>query len=308
MMRRPAVEWPTIFLAVGIYSSWLLLTSFHASIPGLLLFLLGGALIAWHSSFQHEVVHGHPTRFHSLNMVFGFPPLSLWLPFELYRTSHRLHHKDDRLTDPLDDPESKYLAHDTWQQWSPFERLVETLHTPLIGRVILGPILMIGRFLSTEISSFARGNLLHVRIWLIHLVAVSLLLVWLEQVCKLSFLEYLFYFVYPGTAILVLRSFAEHRAATNIPYRTAIVENASLFGFLFLNNNLHAVHHRFPGASWYVLPKLYRLNRDTFLNANGSLVYNGYGEIIEKFLFKRHDDIVHPFSSTSEDNHLEVWK
>ncbi len=299
-MRRPSVEWPTVFLAVGVYGSWLLLTSFHAIIPGWLLFSLGGALIACHSSFQHEVVHGHPTRFHSLNMIFGFPPISFWLPFELYRSSHRLHHKDDRLTDPLDDPESKYVDHDTWQKLSRFERFVETLHTPLIGRILLGPFLMIGRFLWSEISFVAKGNLQHGRVWLIHSFAVSLLWVWLEQICKLSLANYLLYFVYPGTAILVLRSFAEHRASTNIPYRTAIVENASLFGFLFLNNNLHAVHHRFPGASWYVLPKLYQLNRDTFLKANGSLVYNGYGEIIAKFLFKKHDDIVHPFLSTSD--------
>jgi fatty acid desaturase len=300
MMRRPVIEWPTVTLAVGIYASWLLLTAFHASLPSWLLFLLGGAVIAWHSSFQHEVVHGHPTRFHSVNIIFGFPPLSLWLPFELYRTSHRLHHKDDRLTDPLDDPESKYFAHATWQQLSSFEQLVETIHTPLIGRVLLGPFLMIGRFLWAEISSISKGNFRHARVWLVHLFAVSLLLGWLNQVCKISLLDYLFYFVYPGTAILVLRSFAEHRAATDVPYRTAIVENASLFGLLFLNNNLHAVHHRFPGASWYVLPKLYRLNRDIFLNWNGSLVYNGYGEIIAKFLFRKHDDLVHPFAMPAE--------
>lgn len=294
MMRRPTVEWPTVALAIVIYASWLLLTYFHASITGWLLFSLGGSLIAWHSSFQHEVVHGHPTRFHSINLIFGFPPLSLWLPFQLYRSSHRQHHRDERLTDPLDDPESKYLSHQSWQELSHLERLLEKLQTPLCGRVLIGPFLMIGRFLRAELSTILKGNRLHARLWLVHFIAVGFLFTWLEQVCKFGVVDYLFYFVYPGTAILVLRSFAEHRADQTVSYRTAIVENASLFGFLFLNNNLHAVHHRFPGAAWYVLPKLYRLNRDKFLQINGALVYNGYGEIISRFLFKQHDAIVHP--------------
>ena len=40
------------------------------------------------------------------------PPLALWIPYESYRISHLMHHRDDRLTDPLDDPESYYWMPD----------------------------------------------------------------------------------------------------------------------------------------------------------------------------------------------------
>jgi fatty acid desaturase len=60
---RFTIEWPTLALATFIYTAWFLLTYFWASIPYVLLFIAGGWLLAWHGSLQHEVLHGHPTRF-----------------------------------------------------------------------------------------------------------------------------------------------------------------------------------------------------------------------------------------------------
>ena len=57
---RFAVEWPTLALAVFIYTSWFTLTYFWASVPYVLLFIAGGWLLAWHGSLQHEVLHGDP--------------------------------------------------------------------------------------------------------------------------------------------------------------------------------------------------------------------------------------------------------
>ena len=45
----------------------------------------GGVLITLHSSLQHEIVHGHPTRWLGVNRLLAMLPLSLWLPFERYR-------------------------------------------------------------------------------------------------------------------------------------------------------------------------------------------------------------------------------
>ena len=75
---------------------------------------------AWHMSLQHEIIHGHPTRKRWINNLIGQWPLALWLPFENYRHSHLAHHNDERLTDPLDDPESYYWRQEDWDASRPF--------------------------------------------------------------------------------------------------------------------------------------------------------------------------------------------
>ena len=132
------------------------------------------------------------------------------------------------------------------------------------------------------------------RVWARHLLAVGLVLVWLSGVCAISPLVYVFAVVYPATALLLLRSFAEHRAAAGVPRRIALVENASVFGLLFLFNNLHAVHHAWPRVAWYRLPRLYRRHRAALIAANGGLVYDGYGAVVRRYLLTPHDTLLHP--------------
>ncbi|RYD19097.1 MAG: hypothetical protein EOP89_16115, partial [Lysobacteraceae bacterium] len=100
-----AIEWPTLLVTVTIYAGWLAATYYHAVIPSSVLVLIGGWLIAWHGSLQHETIHGHPTRFPRVNAAIGFPPLALWLPYALYRRSHVAHHRSPSITDPRHDPE-----------------------------------------------------------------------------------------------------------------------------------------------------------------------------------------------------------
>ena len=69
-----------------------------------------GVLLTLHSSLQHEIAHGHPTRWPRFNRLLAIVPLSLWLPYARYQQMHLAHHHDDRLTDPIDDPESFYLT------------------------------------------------------------------------------------------------------------------------------------------------------------------------------------------------------
>ena len=90
--------------------------------------------------------------------------------------------------------------------------------------------------------------------------------------------------VFPGTALTMLRCYMEHRPAKDPGARCAIVEDAGPFGFLFLHNNLHAVHHRWPGVAWYRLPALYRARRDDILAWNGGYLISGYGAILRHFL------------------------
>jgi fatty acid desaturase len=81
------VEWPTLAVASVVYGSWTGLTLWHEAIPAFALVPLAAWTIAWHSSLQHEILHGHPTRWRGLNRALAAMPLSLWIPFERYRRS-----------------------------------------------------------------------------------------------------------------------------------------------------------------------------------------------------------------------------
>jgi fatty acid desaturase len=132
--------------------------------------------------------------------------------------------------------------------------------------------------------------------WATHLVGCAAVLIWVVGVCKMSPWVYLG-IVYPGISLSQLRSFAEHRANESLTERTAIVENAPLLGLLFLFNNLHVVHHEHPNLPWYRIPGFYRKHRETLIAKNGGIVYDSYLDVMRRFLFRAHDDPVHPLTS-----------
>ena len=291
-------ERETLLLAAAIYTGWLGVTYFHRWIPTPLLVLLGGWILAWHGSLQHETIHGHPTRSRTINTLIGAPPLSLWLPYARYRETHVAHHASEDLTEPAADPESRYLR-PRGNALGRIEAFIMAWSSTLLGRLILGLITEILTFLVREAAVLACGDRRRWAIWGVHLIQAAAVILWLTLVCHMSLLIYIAAFVYPGAALALLRSFAEHRAAEQPGHRIAIVENAPVFGLLFLNNNLHAVHHAYPGASWTQLPDLYRRHRGRILTDNGGLVYDGYGEVFRRFLLVRHDHLFHPTSSTA---------
>ncbi len=296
--RSRSVEWPSVLLCGFIYGGFMGLTFFHERLPAALVAVLGALLIAWHSSMQHEFIHGHPTPLRKLNRMLGFVPLCLWLPFESYRMTHLVHHRDEALTDPFDDPESFYWSAEDWSALGTLGRLLVRAHTTLAGRLLIGPAWNIGRYLSSEIKALRAGDRLRRRIWAWHMLGVAAVLFWVVGICHINPVFYVFCVVYPGTAILLLRSFAEHRAQEGVFERTAIVENSWFFGPLFLFNNLHAAHHERPLIPWYELPGWYKANRKRLLAANGGLVYDGYGDVARRFLFTPHDVNVHPLLVT----------
>lgn len=302
MRRRSRPEWPTIALTLLIYGGWLALTWWWQAVPFLLLCLAGGWLVAWQGSLQHEVMHGHPTRSRRINDAIGSPPLSLWLPYAVYRVSHLRHHRDEHLTDPIEDPESVYLRQADWDRLGGFVRLVLRFNMTLIGRLTIGPAIMIAGFLWTEARAVLRDEgggtrLSSRRIWARHALGVAAILFWVVGICGMPLATYLFGFVYVGAALTRLRSFAEHRFAERHEERTAIVEKGGLLGLLYLNNNLHVLHHLRPNVPWYRLPEVYRAERDGLVAHNGGLVYAGYLDIARRFLLRAHDDPRHPKAS-----------
>jgi fatty acid desaturase len=282
-------EWPTLFLWLAIHGGWLALTFFHDRLPTVVLALSGGWIVAWHGSYQHEAIHGHPTRSARLNAILASVPLSMWLPFAIYRRSHLAHHGTHDLTAPHSDPEARYLT-DTA---SPLRRALARLTAPLAGRLLLGPFVEVGVFLAGEARLIWTGRQNRRAIWSIHTLLVGALATWLVAICDLSLGRYLLCFVYPGVALGLIRSFAEHRAHADPGQRIAIVENAPLLGLLFLNNNLHVAHHERPGLAWHRLPAYHARERARLLGSNGGLVYDGYAEVFRRYLWRPHDALDH---------------
>jgi fatty acid desaturase len=294
VQERPAVEWPTAILAAGIYIAWLAVTYAYTVLPIWIVAPVGALLVTLHSSLQHEVLHGHPTRWRTVNKLVGIVPLNLWLPYLRYRQTHLLHHIDDRLTDPLDDPESFYWTEEHWRRIGAVGRFLVSVQTTLAGRLLVGPFWSIGRFLVEETRRVIAGAPGARAIWAEHLAWCVPVVLWVTVVCGMPLWLYVLSIVVPGTAVMLIRSFAEHKAVPSTKERVAIVENARLLGPLFLYNNLHALHHEAPTVPWYRYPAWYRDNRERLIAENGGLVYDSYLDVARRYMFRSHDGPRHP--------------
>jgi fatty acid desaturase len=290
----PAVEWPTILLALGIYAGWLAATYAYRYVPLALVAPAVVLLLTLQSSLQHEILHGHPTRSTRFNRLLALPPLALWLPYERYRQRHLQHHRDERLTDPIDDTESAYWTPAAWAGLGPLARRAVRAQQTLLGRVLLGPFWRIPRFLRGEFGYCRRDEHDARRVWLEHLAWCVPVLAWVVWVCGIPLWVYVLVMAVPSFSILLVRSFAEHRAAGPVAHRIAIVERSWILGPLFLFNNLHALHHELPVLPWYRYGARYRVHRERLVAENGGLLYVTYFDLARRFLLRPHDAIVHP--------------
>ncbi len=293
---RRDIEIPTLALAAVIYGGWLALTWTWSALPLWLALPAAAWLLAWHNSLQHEAVHGHPTGRPTLDAVIAGVPLGLWLPFPIYRATHLAHHGTARLTDPFDDPESYYVDGEAWRRMSRPRRWVLSAMQTAAGRLLLGPAVVVLRFLASEVRLVAAGDLARLRLWAPHAAACAAVLVWVVAVCGIPAWLYLAAFVYPGLALTLLRSFIEHRPAGEQVARSALVEAGPVMSLLYLNNNLHALHHAAPQIAWYQLPSVYRETRAALLRRNGGFRYAGYLEVLCRFALRAKDSPVAPSS------------
>jgi fatty acid desaturase len=290
--RHFTPEWPTLLLAAIIYGGWMAATWWHDRLPPWILLIIGGWLVAWHGSLQHETIHGHPSGIRLVDGLIGGVPLALWLPYRVYRRTHLDHHAARVVTDPIEDPESRYLGTNAGirRQLLWFS---ESVQAPLAGRLVLGPPLSVARFWLAEVGRAVKAPMAVLSDWFPHLLGVAAVLAWLHFT-DVGTGFYLLAFVYPGIALSLLRSFAEHRAGTTRHRRVAVVEKAGPLALLFLHNNLHAAHHLAPSLAWYRLPGFYKRHRPRIVAANGGLVYKGYWDIVRRYMFHPHDGLLHP--------------
>lgn len=295
--RAPAVfrEWPTWMLVAAIYAGWFAFVAWFQSLAWWILLPAGAWFVAWHNSFQHEAVHRHPTRNDWVNGLLAGIPLGLWLPYPIYRDSHRTHHASTALTDPFEDPESWYVSPDGWRHTGILSRAILRLNNTLAGRMVIGPWLVASRLWKDHFLALQRGDLRYFTTWTLHAALILLLLGGVWKVFGVSPLEYVVFFAWPGLSLSLVRSFLEHRPAPEQSGRTVIVEAGPAMSLLFLNNNLHLLHHLRPNLPWFALPSVYRRNRAELLRrAEGFYFPQGYREIARRFAFRPKDRPVHP--------------
>ena len=289
---RAEIEWPTWLALAGCYTSWALALWFAPEL-GWLYVIPGAITVAFHSSLQHEILHGHPTRKAWLNEVLVFPGLGLFIPYRRFRDLHLKHHNDERLTDPFDDPESFYLSAGDWSGRCMVMCTLLRFNATFAGRMLVGPALAMWAFWRTEVGLMLRGDRAVIGAWVRHAVGV-VPVVLAVRAAGIDLWVYVLCAAYPGMSLIMVRSFIEHRAAHDAPERTAIVEGCMFWRLLFLNNNYHAVHHNRPSAAWYKVPKIWQAEREDVLARNGGYLLPGYGTVIRRWLLRAREPVVHP--------------
>ena len=277
---------PTWMVALVLYASWAALIWFHAALPWWAIMPAGAYIVAWHFSLQHEAIHSFLSAPQWLRWAVVLPPVGLWLPFPLYYAAHRKHHQNTHLTEPGVDTESVYWKQADWANLSPARRAVLLANQTLAGRVLVGPVLRLEKLAIRETARIRSGDFSHVPHWVAHVAMVAMLFWYISGVAGMPWWQYVVLVAWPAFGLGWVRSFIEHRHGERPGQRTAIVESNALWSLLFLNNNLHAVHHVFPKMAWFEIPGYWRANRAKILAHNGEYYFRGYGEIAGKWLFR----------------------
>ncbi|PIV72638.1 MAG: fatty acid desaturase [Rhodobacteraceae bacterium CG17_big_fil_post_rev_8_21_14_2_50_65_11] len=285
------VEWPTLLLIVVCYGLWGI--GMFWLPPIWLPLAIGVTMLAivLQSSLQHEVIHGHPFPGRR-GAALVYASLNLCIPYGRFRDTHLSHHLDSTLTDPYDDPESNYLDPAVWRRLASPLRAVMQINNTLLGRMLLGPLIGQLRFMADDLRQIRAGNRRVLLSWLEHIAALAAIL-WIVALSPMPVWAYLVA-AYAALSILKIRTFLEHRAHETARGRTVIIEDRGLLAFLFLNNNLHVVHHMHPRTPWYRLPQLYLANRETYLARNEGYRFRSYGEIFRRYLLSAKDPVPHP--------------
>lgn len=288
-----SIEWRTVAIAVACYGAVAAVIVVWDSYPAWLLIPVATYFIALHGSFTHETIHGHPTPWHGLNELLAGIPLSVWIPYRRYRKTHIDHHRCPDLTCPVDDPESYFVTSDSWQRMGPLRRAFHWVNQTILGRLSIGTVVMVLHFWSKDVKALASDSTVR-QAWLLHAAAMLVLFGFITRFGTISGWEYFLFCAMPATAVTNLRTFLEHRPGATNDERCAIVESNRLMGLLFLNNNLHVVHHDRPDVPWYRLPAMFARDRDAIIARNGGFRYPSYLSIIRRYFVTPKCHPVHP--------------
>lgn len=286
------LEWPTLALVFACYGLWTAAGLWlWPELPVLALVAMA-TMTALHSSLTHECLHGHPTRHRLLNEALVTLPLSPVYPYRRYKALHLAHHNDARLTDPMADPESYYIARWRHARMPGWLRAILAVNNTLLGRMVLGPVIGTAGFLASEVRLLAANSRGVRKAWALHLAGL-LPLAALLHAFGIPLWLYALGVAWPAMALISVRTFAEHQWDESPEGRTILVER-SVLAWLFLNNNLHIVHHKMPSAPWYTLPTLYARRRAEWRALNRGYVFRNYAELLLRYALRAKEPVVHP--------------
>jgi fatty acid desaturase len=286
------IEWPTLAVLAGCYALWAAGVFLLPQVSLWLAVPLVALTAALHSSLTHEAIHGHPTGSPLLNALLLAPPLTLLVPYLRFRDLHLAHHRDEFLTDPYDDPETNYLDPAVWDRLPPAMQALLRFNNTLAGRILVGPVLGLWTFIRADLSAIRAGDPAVVRGWALHL-PVAALVVTLIALSPMPLWAYLLA-LQLAFGLLKIRTFLEHRAHERARGRTVVIEDRGPLAFLFLNNNLHVVHHMHPRVPWYRLPALWRARADHYLARNDGYRYASYAAVFRRHFLRAKDPVPHP--------------
>ena len=287
-----AIEWPTVFLWLACWGLWLLGVFVLPMVSMLLAGVVLTLVLVSQSSLSHEALHGHPFASRRVNDGLAMVSLGLLVPYIRFRDTHLAHHIDERLTDPYDDPETNFYDPAVWARMAPWQQRIMQLNNALLGRMLIGPLMSQVMFMRGDWREMRQGNRAIICAWGIHLLSSALVItvvvtspmpIWIYLMC-----------CYFAMSVLKIRTFLEHRAHQYSTARTVIIDDKGPLAFLFLNNNLHAVHHLHPQVAWYNLPRLYRDNTDSYDRFNEDYSYRSYAQVITRYFVKAKDPVPHP--------------
>jgi fatty acid desaturase len=287
-----AIEWPTVFLWLVCWGLWLIGVFVLPMISMLLAGVVLTLVLVLQSSLSHEALHGHPFVSRRVNDGLAMVSLGLFVPYIRFRDTHLAHHSDERLTDPYDDPETNFYDPAVWARMAPWQQRIMQLNNALLGRMLIGPLMSQVMFMRGDWREMRQGNRAIISAWSIHFVSCALVIsvvltstmpIWIYLMC-----------CYFAMSILKIRTFLEHRAHQYSTARTVIIDDKGPLAFLFLNNNLHAVHHLHPQVAWYNLPRLYRDNAASYDGFNEDYNYRSYAQVIARYFVKAKDPVPHP--------------
>ena len=195
-------------------------------------------------------------------------------------------------------PESNYLDPAAWARLRRPLRAILAANNTLLGRMLIGPFVGMARFWRDDLAAARAGDRSVTRAWLLHAAGALPVLLWIREVGMPVWTYFLACWL--ALSILRIRTFLEHQAHERAAGRSVIIEDSGPLALLFLNNNLHAVHHAHPRLPWYRLPAEYVRRREHWLRRNGGYAYRSYGEIFVRYLLRRKDPVAHPIWTPPE--------
>lgn len=258
----PHVSWPTLALLAGLMTVWA--AAVYAGSTGLMPAPAAILLTTWmaYAAFtpMHDAAHGSVSRVSWLNETVGhLSSIILNGPFHAFRFVHLAHHRFTN--EPGKDP-------DLWSGTGP------ALLLPL-------------RWATQELHYYY----LYVKHWtqrpenerlgfLVSFGLQGVILAWLAASGWGK--EALLYWVLPAKIAVMLLAFCNdylpHQphaiTAKEDRYRATHILTSPLLDFLFLNQNMHLIHHLYPGVPFHRYGRIWRAKKD-FLLARGTREIKG---------------------------------